>query len=390
MLNNKQKKCILDLIMSKMLKLYISIIFSFFSFAASASDTLFVKVVKNDLMRKDTINFECNFKYETPNKSNITLNVIIENLEKTKQWKFRYPLINGSVSPSIVIGEDIPEGKYAINFLVQNDFLSIKGIIKEYDAKSKGYNYLLLTKNKDSYIGFLKPELAGYFTTPKMIFEDTARIIFTEMGRKFQSLYIDLKTNIDSTYTPICSFTDFITIGNLKNKIDSPIEKKYQFDLNSNNKFTLNEVTVNTFTKKKIDRFNEEYASGLFKFGDPIIFDGIDGTEIGSSFDIFTFLQGRVAGLQVKRNQIGEYILKWREGHVDIYLDEFKVDIAMASYVNPNDIAMVKVFRPFSGGPTANGSIAIYTKRGAYYSENSGRKYNFQVIGYTPLLSHWK
>ena len=371
------------------MRTYIILLSIIFSNLATASDSLFIKIDKRQFKKIDTIFFDCNFKYETPDKSKITLNVIIVNLEKTKQWKFRYPLLEGYTSPAIIIDSNISEGKYAINFLVQKDFLSIKGIIKDYNAKSKGYNYLLLTKNKDSYIGFLKPELAGYFTTPKMIFEDTARIIFTEMGRKFQSLYIDLKTNIDSTYTPIAQKTEFITIGNTTS--DTSIFKTYKLDsVNTNNKFTLNEVTVNTFTKKKIDRFNEEYASGLFKFGDPIIFDGIDGTEIGSSFDIFTFLQGRVAGLQVKRNEIGEYILKWREGHVDIYLDEFKVDIAMASYVNPNDIAMVKVFRPFSGGPSGNGSIAIYTKRGAYYSENSGRKYNFQVIGYTPLLSHWK
>ena len=83
-------------------------------------------------------------------------------------------------------------------------------------------------------------------------------------------------------------------------------------------------------------------------------------------------------------------MLKWREGHVDVYLDEFKVDNEMASYVNTNDIAMVKVFPPLSGGPTGNGAIAIYTKRGAYYTENSTRKYNFQIIGYSPDISTWK
>jgi len=87
---------------------------------------------------------------------------------------------------------------------------------------------------------------------------------------------------------------------------------------------------------------------------------------------------------------MGGYMLKWREGRVDIFLDEFKVDNEMASYVNTNDIAMIKVFPPMSGGPTANGSIAIYTKRGDYYTENSGRKYNFQVVGYSSEITTWK
>jgi hypothetical protein len=161
-------------------------------------------------------------------------------------------------------------------------------------------------------------------------------------------------------------------------------------DLNEKKHFTLNQVTVKSVLKKKVELFDEEYSSGLFKFGFPQIFDGIEGNQIGYSMDIFSFLQGRVAGLQVKRNSMGNYNLKWRDGNVDVYLDEFKVDNEMASYVNTNDIAMIKVFPPFSGGPSGNGSIAIYTKRGAYYSENSSRKYNFEVIGYNPEICTWQ
>jgi hypothetical protein len=357
---------------------------------ANNADTLSVTIEKRELQKKDTLFFECNYKFQDPAKSKITLNVVIENLEKTKQWKFRYPLINGNSTPGIIIGANIPDGKYAITYLLQNDFLRVKGKIKDFDAKSKGINYLLLTKNKDSYIGFLNPQESGYFTTPKMIFEDTARIVFSETGKKNQRLYIDLETYLDSTFTPIARYTDFITIGKMDTLKDKAITENYQFDPNTNKKFTLNEVTVKSVAKKKVELFDEEYASGLFKFGFPQIFDGIEGTQIGNAMDIFSFLQGRVAGLKVNRDAFGNYNLKWRETNVDVYLDEFKVENEMASYVNTNDIAMVKVFPPMSGGPTGNGAIAIYTKRGAYYTENSTRKYNFQVIGYTPDISTWK
>ena len=357
---------------------------------ANNADTLSVIIEKRELQKKDTLFFECNYKFQDPAKSKITLNVVIENLEKTKQWKFRYPLINGNSTPGIIIGDNIPDGKYAITYLLQNDFLRVKGKIKDFDAKSKGINYLLLTKNKDSYIGFLNPQESGYFNTPKMIFEDTARIVFSETAKKNQRLYIDLETYLDSTFTPIARFTDFITIGKMDTLKDKAITENYQFDPNTNKKFTLNEVTVKSVAKKKVELFDEEYASGLFKFGFPQIFDGIEGTQIGNAVDIFSFLQGRVAGLKVNRDAFGNYNLKWREINVDVYLDEFKVENEMASYVNTNDIAMVKVFPPMSGGPTGNGAIAIYTKRGAYYTENSTRKYNFQVIGYTPDISTWK
>jgi hypothetical protein len=357
--------------------------------SASNADSLFVTIEKHTLNKGDTLFLNCIYKYENASKSRVTLNVVIENIEKTKQWKFRYPLINGNVNPSIVIGNEIPEGNYAITFLIQNDFLSIKGIIKDYNAKTKGINYLLLTKDKDSYVGFLNPELGGYFTTPRMIFEDTARIIFSEMGKKYQSLYIDLKNYLDSAYKPIAQLTQFLTIGNIKKEKDSLLAENYTLDLNEKKHFTLNQVTVKSVLKKKVELFDEEYSSGLFKFGFPQIFDGIEGNQIGYSMDIFSFLQGRVAGLQVKRNSMGNYNIKWRDGNVDVYLDEFKVDNEMASYVNTNDIAMIKVFPPFSGGPSGNGSIAIYTKRGAYYSENSSRKYNFEVVGYNPEICTW-
>jgi hypothetical protein len=357
---------------------------------ANNADTLSITIEKHQLQKKDTLFFECNYKFQDPAKSKITLNVVIENLEKTKQWKFRYPLINGNSTPGIIIGDKIPDGKYAISYLLQNDFLRVKGKIKDFNQKSKGINYLLLTKNKDSYIGFLNPQESGYFSTPKMIFEDTARIVFSETGKKNQRLYIDLETYLDSTFTPIGKVTEFINIGNVDTLKDKALVENYNFDPNTNKKFTLNEVTVKSVAKKRVELFDEEYATGLFKFGFPQIFDGIEGTQIGNATDIFSFLQGRVAGLKVNRDAFGNYNLKWREMNVDVYMDEFKVENEMASYVNTNDIAMVKVFPPMSGGPTGNGAIAIYTKRGAYYTENSTRKYNFQVIGYTPDISTWK
>ena len=42
--------------------------------------------------------------------------------------------------------------------------------------------------------------------------------------------------------------------------------------------------------------------------------------------DIFSYLQGRVAGLKIIRDVTGSYVLTWRGGIVDVYLDEFKVD----------------------------------------------------------------
>ena len=371
------------------MKTYIIIISIFLSKLATASDSLFVKIEQHRLKKNDTIFFDCNFKYNNPNENKITLNIIIENIEKTKQWKFRYPLLQGYSAPAIIIDSTIADGNYAVNFMVQKDFLKIIGKVRDHNPKSKGFNYLMLGKDKSNYIGLLNADENGNFATPKMLFEDTARFIFSEIGKKNQYLYIDINTPIDSIYTPLTQKTEFIQIGTVTNIMDSNNVPSYQFNNANNNQFTLNEIVVKSVKKKKVVLFDEAYSTGLFKFGFPQIFDGLESDEIANSMDIFTFLQGRVAGLKIIKDLTGNNVITWRGGHVDIYLDEFKVDDDIASYVNSNDIAMVKVFPPLSGGPTGNGAIALYTKRGEF-SDNASRKYNFLVKGYTPLLSHWK
>ncbi|MCX6204207.1 MAG: hypothetical protein NTY43_07895 [Bacteroidetes bacterium] len=82
-----------------------------------------------------------------------------------------------------------------------------------------------------------------------------------------------------------------------------------------------------------------------------------------------------------------------RDFPVDLYIDEAKIDNASQLYINPSDVAMIKVFGPLDGGPVSNprnissASIAIYSKRGEY--QDTERKYNFLVKGYTPSVIIW-
>jgi hypothetical protein len=363
------------------------------SFAADTinnKDSLIIKLESHQFKKNDTIYFECEYKYHSPEEAKMTLNVIIENVEKTKQWRYRYPLLQGNTYPILVVDSIIDDGRYAINFIVQKDFLKLEGKVKNFNSKSKGLNYLMLGKNKASYISLLSPEKNGNFSTPKLLFEDTAQFVFSEIGTRNNYLFIDLKTSIDSIYSPIAQRTEFITIGEKKSNINSPKDTGYAFDIiELDPKFTLKEVVVNAVKKKKVELFDEQYATNLFKFGFPIIFDGLESHEIGNSMDIFSFLQGRAAGLNISRGNTGNYNLSWRGGPVDVFLDEMRVDDNIAGFINTNDIAMVKVFPPMSGGPTGNGSIAIYTKRGGY-SDDISRRYYFKVIGYSPQISTWK
>jgi hypothetical protein len=368
---------------------YVLIFFFLLCVAQSyASDSLYVKINKHEFKKGDTINFEANYYYDTIDKARITLNVWIENVDKSVRYKFRYPLINGYVEAGLVIQDTIPDGEYAVNFLVQKDLMQLRGRIKDYNPKSKGVNYLMIAKKKMTYFGVVNPDPQGYFRTSKLLFEDTAKFIFSEIGRKSNNLFIDLNTMIDSAFTPLLTQSQMITVGN-PNKMDTNLAHTYAFDIKPTGpKFTLKDVVVKSVKKSKMELFDETYSSGLFRFGSPTVFDGIESDQIMYAIDVFSFLQARVAGLQITNN-MGSYELKWRGGPVDIFLDEFPVDSEVAHYVNTSDIAMIKIFAPATGGPSGNGTIAIYTKRGVY-ADDRNRRYFFAVKGYTPYITDWK
>lgn len=117
------------------------------------------------------------------------------------------------------------------------------------------------------------------------------------------------------------------------------------------------------------EKLNEEYCTGLFKTIDGTYFDmQNDQSAIGAAayFNVLSWLQGRVAGLQIystRNNTLVPYIRNSRAG---IFVDEIYVDAGYLNVLPVTDIAMIKIIK----GPTAaafnspGGVIAIYTIRG--------------------------
>ena len=84
--------------------------------------------------------------------------------------------------------------------------------------------------------------------------------------------------------------------------------------------------------------------------GDGIQFDMVNDPFAGTSINIFTYLQGKVAGLQVNRI-IKPSVFAMAGRITQLFLDEVPADASFVSSVNVNDVAYIKVFRPpFMGG----------------------------------------
>jgi hypothetical protein len=148
----------------------------------------------------------------------------------------------------------------------------------------------------------------------------------------------------------------------------------------------LEEVVVKAKVKRPVDVLDENYTSGLFSGGDSRQFDVMSDPFGVAAQDIFAYLQGRVAGLQIINNG-ADVSLSWRGSTPDLYLDELKIEEDQMKVVSMNDVAYVKVYPPPFFGPTgggAGGAICVYTKKGADNKPTPGVGLAFQLLaGYT-------
>jgi hypothetical protein len=365
----------------------------------AAADTLQVSLNKTSFAKGDTIEFTCLLPgYLEKKLPTATLNVWIEDIGRNKRWKYRYPMLNGEVSASLAVGDNIAEGAYAINFLVQRGFFRLSGEVTERDKNDTSINYMMIVKNKKgSYFDNAKVARDGSFRLKSTLFEDSAYFVFTP-AKKIKDNYLQLhiETPLDSVFVPEARDMRFFFVGKQPDATDPASRKmldtaKYAFDTEEPvDKTLLPGVTVTTTAKKAIDKFNEENSHGLFDRNDAIIFDGIESEEIARSVSLYQFLQTKVPGLVIERDTTGLEYARWRNEVMEVYVDEFKVDIGDHLFVVPTDIAMIKVYRPPANISLSSyaGAIAIYTKK----DKHSAKKnyHNFIVKGYTAMDSKWQ
>jgi hypothetical protein len=151
---------------------------------------------------------------------------------------------------------------------------------------------------------------------------------------------------------------------------------------------TLDNVIVKAKTKSPLEIMDQKYSSGMFSGGDGYQFDLVNDKFSFASRNIFDYLQGKVAGLQINTSS-NPPSLSWRGGTPQLYLDEVQIDADFLTSMSVSDIAYVKVFRPpfFGGsGGGSGGAIAIYSRRGDDVKQEPGKGLaNNTVSGYTPI-----
>ncbi len=254
---------------------------------------------------------------------------------------------------------------------------------------------VMFVKQKDSASKMIMSPLEsnGTFNEPDMVFFDSVSVYYmlqpskTLKGGEVRFMEDRLPVpdykKFARYFTPYNPLTD--TTGNYQHYLLA-MEKLKATDLMKEK--MLENVTVRAKTKTPLEVLDEKYASGLFRFGDGYQFDLVNDRMAGSYMNIFQYLQGKVAGLQI--NTSGANVsLSWRQSTPQLYLDEMPTDVSMISSIPVQDVAYVKVMRPpFMGavGGGAGGAIAIYTRRGNDVASEPGKGLSTHVInGYTPV-----
>ncbi len=362
---------------------------------AQKKDSITVVLNNTVFSKGDSINIEVSLlKYKTIAKT-ATIQLWIENLITGKKWKFRYPLINGYINAKLIIDSNMAYGTYAFNFLLQKTFFTLNGHVAKAGKKETQLNYIIISKAKQTVINTVNINEQKSFTINNLLFPDSAFIIFSKPNQKNNELLIDINTPLDSAFEPSAFCTKFVTIGKAEDEENEKIDTTaYNFNpYDTQYKIILPDVVIKTRAGKKMEDFVKDNVTGSFLDNDAIILDGLNSNELAQATDIYTYLAIKVGGLQlVSNNETGGRFFIWRGQPTDLFLNEIKLDPETPFWINPSDIAMIKIFRPgtsLAAGSGGGGTIAIYTKTGEYKLSKS-RNYSFYIVGYTAAESTWK
>jgi len=263
-----------------------------------------------------------------------------------------------------------------ISFFPETSFMSFKG--KVFGNKTTTsldqlqLNFITVGKDSVKNFYFARIEKDGSFEEPGVFFFDTVKVYYNFNGKNKLSENTQVKLD-----NGLLRKENYATISYLNNTpkgiwTDSIANLRMNYFLSEQEKLrramasaTLQEVTVKAKAKDPLKIMDERYASGLFSGGDGYSFDLTDEKMMGA-LDIFTYLQGKVAGLQISNAGSGSPGLSWRGATPTLFLNEMQSDVSMLQGLSIFDVAYIKVFRPpffGAGGGGSGGAIAIYTKK---------------------------
>jgi len=301
-----------------------------------------------------------------------------------------------------------------LNYFPEN-YISIEGQLKDINKSTvagKEVNGILETRNKKRDYLISTVQKDGSFSFSGMIFYDTAKLFYQFNNDKNKNLTsrsgFEMKSNLfkgplqlqqpTTNFLPSLIETDTASLTKLKT-----VYQQHLDELEFLKSKTLKTVVVTSKEKTKRQLIDEEYTTGFFS-DDPSTQSKTilpeDDPAFLASQNLFAYLQGRIAGLQITLDG-NDALITWRSFETSLFVNEVpQTSMSFAtgkimedpSYIlslSMSEIAMVKIFEPpfFGSGSSSSGgqggAISVYLKKGRTgYEMSKGLDFT-TLAGYT-------
>lgn len=294
--------------------------------------------------------------------------------------------------------DDMIAGRFPVLKHEAEDYMVVQGKVSGINSSELGQKDItgmLETKNGGRYFINTPVKRDGTFAISDILFFDTAKVYYQFNNDKDKVLtsrgVFEFRNNLYNQPLRVSPANERYLLparidSSLVAKNTSVATRRLTQEEQRRKVQTLATVEVKAQQKTKQQKLNEQYTSGLFS-GEGTVFSTEDDVFAQTSMNVFTYLQGRVAGLRIGPATGGAAPeLSWRGGAPSLFLDEMQMDAASLVSIPMSDVAMIKVFNPpfFGGvGGSSNGAIAVYTKRGSNAMQGVKGLDAINVLGYS-------
>ncbi len=345
---------------------------------------------------------------KTNTGDSLWLNVSLNSYTQASSLMFTTSLQNAAVRDSFFLPviDSVSEYCFVFPSTIHDNLLlrayfypgifKVSGKIKNRD-KHLAIRAIIITDNEKVFSKEISLMPDDSFALPSLVFEKQASFAFNYVDAKRWQTHPDLELSVKPAAADFKQLIFSSVIARIDEQGNRQAEKIILNKDSINNvakaydKYKiLKDVEVATSKKSNIEKFNEQYSTGVFIDGSERVIDCLDNNNIQSYPNCLTYLQTQMAGLNISTDQFGEMAVKWRGQTMKaFYIDEIAVDIEQVLGVSTSDIAMLKVYSPpfFGSSSGGGGAIALYTRRGEYSNPGTGVNWLFSLRGYSPQVN---
>ena len=291
--------------------------------------------------------------------------------------------------------------------------LQIKGLVTKAErievVKDGKVSFVIKGEDSATYLidAFLTDK--GEFIVDSLYIKDKAIVSYQATNHKKENLVLDVKfypSLFDTLEKASLNWKLDLDTLNLANRNSRLAQLLYDrlalSDTFTNKARFLGNVTVTAKKMNRMDSLQREYVSTFFEISDQTL----EVPQDRGFVNIWQFLQREVVGLNVNpfepggvttvtfgrfsgmvlgtMNEDGSMNAGADDG-ITFFLNELPVTTGIIDAVNPDEVALVKIYKGVTGFPFgANaGAIGIYTKKGRTVAVNQKQFNSFEKRGYS-------